>query len=279
MPFAVVPAFLYPISVFAFVIPGKIGFWSTNFVTVLVIGILLFIDKKTDRINATWGEGARGEFRVGEELDKLHKDGFHVFHDWYSGRGNVDHFVVGPQGVFAIETKSWDGEISCAGGALLRDGKPLYGKDPLKQAKGEAADVSRAIKESRDVSLWVSPILCFSRAELRCYEIVGGVLLADVGSLRRVILEQPERYPPQRVNSISYFLERHLQISAAATPNSPPYKPGKLRRALRLDRVFVAFYVVFILCLTLVFAGSTATLFGRAVDFYRFVDQAWSLLL
>ncbi len=104
-------------------------------------------------------------------------------------------------------------------------------------------------------------------------------MLADVGSLRRVILEQPERYPPQRVNSISYFLERHLQASAAAKPNSPPYKPGKLKRALRLDRVFVALYVVFILCLTLVFAGSTATLFGRAVDFYHFVEQAWSVLL
>ncbi len=79
MPFAVVSAFLYPISVFAFVIPGKIGFWSTNFVTVLVICILLFTERKTNRINATWGEGARGEFRVGEELDKLHKDAATLF--------------------------------------------------------------------------------------------------------------------------------------------------------------------------------------------------------
>lgn len=279
LPFSILPAFLYPIFVFAFAIPGKLDFWSMSFVAVLVIGMLLFIDKKTDRIDATWGDGARGEFVVGEELDKLHKEGFHVFHDWYSGRGNVDHFVVGPQGVFAIETKSWVGEISCNDGTLLRDGKPLSGKDPLKQAKGEAADVSRLIKESRDVSLWVSPILCFSRAELRSYEAVGGVMLSDIGSLRRVILEHPERYPARRVNSISYFLERHLQISAAAAPNSPPQKPGKWKKALRLDRIFLAFYATFIFALMMIFPDSTVTLFQKLADFFRLIDQAWDMFL
>lgn len=72
-----------------------------------LVALALISDKATDEINARWGEGARGEFRVGEELEKLYKDGFHGFHDWYSGRGNVDHFVVGAQGIFAVETKAW----------------------------------------------------------------------------------------------------------------------------------------------------------------------------
>jgi hypothetical protein len=30
-----------------------------------------------------------------------------------SSRGNIDHILLTPKGIFAIETKHWDGEIIC----------------------------------------------------------------------------------------------------------------------------------------------------------------------
>ncbi|WP_084062218.1 nuclease-related domain-containing protein [Desulfofundulus thermosubterraneus] len=40
--------------------------------------------------------------------------------------GNIDHIMVGPTGVFVIETKSHFGEITFSpDGNLLLDGKPL----------------------------------------------------------------------------------------------------------------------------------------------------------
>ena len=51
--------------------------------------------------------GAGAEERVGALLDGL--DGWQVIHDVDLGRGNVDHVVVGPGGVFTVETKSWKG--------------------------------------------------------------------------------------------------------------------------------------------------------------------------
>lgn len=104
-------------------------------------------------------------------------------------------------------------------------------------------------------------------------------MLSDVGSLRRTILERPERHTPQRVSSISYFLEKHLGVSASAKPDSPPRRPGRSGNLLRLDRVLVAVYLFFVLCPTLVFAGSTAVLFQRAADLYRLVGQARGALL
>lgn len=279
LPFVLAPAFAYPAFLLAFVVPGKVDVWVFGAVAVVFVGAMLAIEKKTNVLDKSWGEGARGEIRVGEELEKLHKDGFHVFHDWYSGRGNVDHFVVGPQGVFAIETKAWTGEISCKGGEILKDGRPPVGKNPIKQARGEAADVNKLIESSRGVNLWVSPVPCFSRAELRCYGRVEGVELVDIGGLRRLILEQPERYSPQRVNSISYALERHLDTAPAVSPGAPPSKPGRSKSALRFDRIFVALFVLFILVLTLAFPGSMVTLLERASGFYRFVEQVWSVLL
>jgi membrane protein implicated in regulation of membrane protease activity len=51
--------------------------------------------------------GFKGERAVGEELNKLMLDGCLVYHD-VPGEGawNVDHVVVAPTGVYAIETKT-----------------------------------------------------------------------------------------------------------------------------------------------------------------------------
>jgi hypothetical protein len=55
--------------------------------------------------------GATGEEHVGDLLDSLEGDGWHVIHDASLGRGNVDHILMGPAGVFTVETKSHPGPI------------------------------------------------------------------------------------------------------------------------------------------------------------------------
>ena len=273
LPVFFVPALGYPAVMLAFVVPGKMNVWNANLLAALCIGALYLMSRKTDALDARWGEGARGEFRVGEELEKLHKVGFHVFHDWYSeNRGNVDHFVVGPQGVFAVETKAWTGEVTCEGGEILVDGKPP-GKDPIRQVKGEAADVSRLVQESRSVKTWVRPILCFTRADLCCRGTVNGVTVTSLGSLKQAILGHGSVLPLQRVNSISYALEKRLGVGPAAKPGLPPKEPSKLEKLLRPERVFVAAYLIYLSVLCVVFAGSTATVFEGAAEFFRSLER------
>ena len=50
--------------------------------------------------------GLDGEMATGEELSHLMRLGYHVFHDIPGANYNIDHAVVGPNGVFAIETKT-----------------------------------------------------------------------------------------------------------------------------------------------------------------------------
>lgn len=50
--------------------------------------------------------GLDGELAVGEELNQLLRKGYRVFHDVPGPNYNVDHVVIGPNGVFAVETKS-----------------------------------------------------------------------------------------------------------------------------------------------------------------------------
>lgn len=154
---------------------GHVGGAAAILFGMCLVALYVFWDKSTERINERWGEGARGESKVGAELERLHKQGFYVFHDWYSGRGNVDHFAIGPQGVFAVETKAFKGEVTCEGDRLLVNGKPVPGKDVAKQAMGEAMDVKRLVRESSGLDPFVHAILCFSRAEVSCYGAVGNV--------------------------------------------------------------------------------------------------------
>lgn len=268
-----VVALVSPVLWFALSGQEKVSLWYWFVLLAAFLLSLRWLHKKIDVADARWGVGARAEREVGRELEKLHKDGFHVFHDWLpEDRGNVDHFVVGPQGVFAIETKGWTGEITCEADKLLKNGRSLIGKDPIKQVKGEAKDVSRLILEARSFQTFVNPILCFSQADLRCYSVVDGVEVTDVGSLRRIIASGPIRNAPQRVRSISYFLEKHLGAGPAAKPGLPPEEPGKLKKLFRLDRVFVALYVGYWLVLSIVFAGPTVQLFEGLAGLYRFFE-------
>jgi nuclease-like protein len=58
------------------------------------------------RKRAAYQLGFHGERFVAEELNQLMADGFHVFHDVPFGKYNIDHVMVGPTGLFVVETKT-----------------------------------------------------------------------------------------------------------------------------------------------------------------------------
>ncbi len=62
----------------------------------------------------TWQRGAHGERRTARLLDRLTREGFVVFHDLAvpgNTSANVDHLVIGPTGVFVIDSKQWTGSV------------------------------------------------------------------------------------------------------------------------------------------------------------------------
>lgn len=60
-----------------------------------------------------WLTGAEGEELTGKFLRPLEKQGFRVIDDRLipHSRANIDHIVVGPPGVFTIETKNYAGRV------------------------------------------------------------------------------------------------------------------------------------------------------------------------
>ncbi len=72
-----------------------------------IIGFHLCLKKF--RLSANCELGLRGEELVGQKLNPLYQKGYRIFHDFpVFGRkkiSNIDHIVLGPNGIFVIETK------------------------------------------------------------------------------------------------------------------------------------------------------------------------------
>jgi hypothetical protein len=111
--------------------------------------------------------GYDAELSVGQELNALMRDGYYVFHDFPAENYNIDHVVVGPTGVFAIETKGRSKPIQKDGKSefkLKYDGKQLIFPSwvetkPLEQAKRQATSLQKWLSSAVGEPLEVKAIL------------------------------------------------------------------------------------------------------------------------
>src|SRR5581483_2024516 len=97
-----------------------------------------------------FNRGERGELHVADVLDELRSEGYRPIHDIVGDGFNVDHVLVGPGGVFAIETKyrSGKGQITFRNTEGVFVGNRLEEKDCLKQAVMNAAAITELIHKS-----------------------------------------------------------------------------------------------------------------------------------
>jgi Nuclease-related domain len=78
-----------------------------------------------------WRRGAVGERRTARLLAALERHGWAVLHDLAVPRSqaNIDHLVIGPGGVFVIDSKQYRGRLQ-----LDPSGRLWHGRDPLAPA-------------------------------------------------------------------------------------------------------------------------------------------------
>ncbi len=115
--------------------------------------------------------GYLGERAVAEELEPLTREGYHVFHDLpvekVEGSFNLDHVVVGPTGLFAVETKTRRKGRAREGfddHKVFYDGRQLiwpWAEDTygLKQAQNEAEWLTKWVKQMTGIPVAAKPIL------------------------------------------------------------------------------------------------------------------------
>lgn len=105
--------------------------------------------------------GAIGEQRTAAVLAPLVRQGWVIIHDISRAGSNLDHVLVGPGGVFVLDTKNYRGTASVSGDVLTvvyEDGRaPGYRGDGLASvARGQGAYLSSLIRERSPLRIWVT---------------------------------------------------------------------------------------------------------------------------
>ncbi|WP_244950145.1 nuclease-related domain-containing protein [Streptomyces griseofuscus] len=109
----------------------------------------------------SWRKGLAGERRVGAELNRLRPHGWRVLHSVpLANKVDIDHLLIGPGGVFSINTKHhhkravWVGDDS----VKVDHGKPA---PYARKSRAEAKRVARVLERYCDFPVPVEPVLVF----------------------------------------------------------------------------------------------------------------------
>lgn len=164
-------------------------------------------------------QGRDGERYVGQLLELMRKDGNLVFHDVVAENFNLDHVLIGPRGIYVIETKTWSkkegkGNITYKDGVFLLDGYKLD-KNPLDQAKANAKWYSDFLKESTGKKFHIQPVLVlpgwFIQPEDNKRAREDGVLLLNPKALPAFINNRSESVATEDAHLVAYHTSRFIK--------------------------------------------------------------------
>ena len=188
------------------------------------LGATLFGFRQSPPVSiASWAEGARGEEETAKQLRALEKEGWVVLHDLVNGSRNFDHVVLGPTGVYCLNSK-WSGyrlERTDDGRFV---GRHRYDDDIyisidsiLRRARGEAAALREQIEARCGTRLWVQPVIVWWGEVANGGRTVDGVGVVQGKNLADRLRAQTGRPVPQFERVVAVLRPgRHSKLSASS---------------------------------------------------------------
>jgi hypothetical protein len=146
-----------------FLLMWLIGKWATTKIDAI------------DRQRMSWRKGAVGEALVAGTLASLEND-FVVINDVSKTFGNIDHVVIGPTGVYVLDTKNWKGTVKADGGGELLVNGQAPSKPAIKMMLRGVMDFQSKLKALAEKDYFVRGLLVFPMAYIE----------ANFGSTRQI---------------------------------------------------------------------------------------------
>ena len=172
--------------------------------------------KRSERLG-NLRSGYDAEVAVGQELDLLMRRGAVVFHDFPAEGFNIDHVVITPTCVYAIETKGYtklnklkgrDGATVEFNGLTLRF--PTWTTDePILQAERQARWLADWIKKATGHPVRVQPVVALpgwfvKEKGMGAVKVISGRQLSG-------LLDTPEPQLDPRTQTITYQVEQRCR--------------------------------------------------------------------
>jgi hypothetical protein len=157
---------LFAAGVAVGVLGGELIPWAAGVAVGVSLTLWLVFRDTPPRYIEQWADGAEGERRAERALASLERTGWTVTHDVQNGHGNYDHIVVGPAGVFLLDSKNLQGIVGVRSGVphLSRRHDPDAGQARgwiPRRALGDAARLHQQIRRRTGRSPWVHAVVVF----------------------------------------------------------------------------------------------------------------------
>jgi hypothetical protein len=194
---------------------------------------MLKVAKRLDALKA----GYDAELAVAQELDQLMRKGAWVFHDIEANGFNIDHVVIAPQGVFAVETKGYtkrtdgDGKMNAR---VVFDGQKLVfphyvTTGPIEQAERQAKWLSDWLGKATGTPVMAVPVVALPGWYVE-RKGAGNVNVFSGKELQTNLLKirRAQAVTDSHLRQIAHQLDQRCRnikpqlFSDAATNRSPP---------------------------------------------------------
>jgi hypothetical protein len=149
-----------------------------------------------------WRRGAAGERRTARLLGPLEQLGWVLLHDLAvpGSRANIDHLVIGPGGVFVVDSKQYRGRLQLDPAGWLWHGR--YPLAPTLRAVSFEAD--QAARVLPDPGVAVVPIIAVHGAQVPWGKVVmDGVPVVPARRLPSMLRQLPAVLGPERVADLA----------------------------------------------------------------------------
>jgi hypothetical protein len=158
------------------------------------------------REHRSYRQGFEGEKQVTNVLSSTLSDEYFLINDVQlvaGKRSNIDHIVLGPTGIFVLETKNHSGKIVC-----YEDSWTGIGQNPFAQARSNASIVYKVIKASGifESNLpWIQAVAVFAnkKVELDRRKAPSNVEVLKIDELTNYITQETTRLSTQEIELIS----------------------------------------------------------------------------
>jgi hypothetical protein len=163
--------------------------------------------------------GRDGEKVVGQFLEVLRERGYRVFHDVIGDGFNVDHVLIGPAGVFTVETKTHskpngDARVTFDGETVRIDGfEP--DRDPVIHAKAQASWLRALLSESTGRRFEVRSVIVYPGWWVNEGSIKANtVWVLEPKRLPTFLDHEPRRLSKDDILLASFHLSRFVRTAA-----------------------------------------------------------------
>jgi hypothetical protein len=163
--------------------------------------------------------GADGEPVTAGVLDGLGPRWHRLDDVHWPGRpdANLDHIVVGPAGVFVIDTKNWSGNLDIGPTKIRQNGRSRqHALNGIQLAARNVAHIVEPVAQAPTM-----PVLCFVR-DVPIRGLVGKVMVCSTTNIVARLESLPPVLDDDEIRSIADHLVNSLP--AASEPSSEPIR-------------------------------------------------------